>query len=55
MRRILLLDDEINVLHALMRTLRSCFSGKDLSVEIFTEPEQALLRSGEVAFDVVIS
>lgn len=55
MRRFLLLDDEINVLHALKRALRSCFSGKDLSVEIFTEPEQALLRSGEVAFDVVIS
>jgi two-component system probable response regulator PhcQ len=55
MRRCLLLDDEINVLHALKRALRSCFSERALCVEMFTEPEQALLRSGEVTFDVVIS
>lgn len=55
MRRFLLLDDEINVLYALKRALRACLSEKHMSVEIFTEPEQALLRSGEVAFDVVIS
>jgi DNA-binding NtrC family response regulator len=55
MRRILLLDDEINVLHALSRQLRNCFTGIDLQIEIFTDPEQALLRSGETAFDVVIS
>jgi DNA-binding NtrC family response regulator len=55
MRRFLLLDDEINVLHAMRRVLRSCFSGDDLRIEIFTDPEQALLRAGEVAFDIVIS
>jgi two-component system, probable response regulator PhcQ len=55
MRRILLLDDEINVLHALSRQLRNCFTGIDLQIEIFTDPEQALLRSGETTFDVVIS
>lgn len=55
MRRILLLDDEINVLHALQRALRQCFHAEDLRVEIFTDPEQALLRSAEVDFDVVVS
>jgi len=55
MRRILLLDDEINVLHALQRTLHHCFPGEDIRTEIFSEPELALLRSGEVPFDVVIS
>jgi two-component system probable response regulator PhcQ len=55
MRRVLLLDDEINVLHALQRSLRQCFSGVDLRPEIFTDPEQALLRSAEVRFDVVVS
>lgn len=54
MRRILLLDDEINVLNALQRALRQCFHG-DLRIEVFTDPEQALLRSAEVPFDVVIS
>jgi two-component system probable response regulator PhcQ len=55
MRRLLLLDDEINVLHALQRTLRQCFPIDDLRTEIFTDPEHALLRSAEVAFDVVVS
>ena len=55
MRRILLLDDEINVLHALQRALRQCFKGDQLALEIFVDPEQALLRSAEVAFDVVMS
>lgn len=55
MRRFLLLDDEINVLHALQRTLRQCFPGAELRIESFTEPEQALVRCGEVAFDIVIS
>lgn len=55
MRRILLLDDEVNVLHALNRLLRNCFADIDLQIEIFTDPEQALLRSGETIFDVVIS
>lgn len=54
MRRILLLDDEINVLHALQRTLRQCFPA-DLEIEIFSEAEKALLRSAEIDFDLVIS
>lgn len=55
MRRILLLDDEINVLQALQRALRQCLAGVDLKIETFTDPEQALLRSAEVPFDVMVS
>ena len=55
MRRILLLDDEANVLHALQRALRQCLDASDVRFETFTDPEAALLRSGEVAFDVVLS
>lgn len=55
MRRLLLLDDEISVLHALERTLRQFFSSEELKMEIFTDPEQALLRSAEIPFDVVVS
>jgi two-component system probable response regulator PhcQ len=55
MRRFLLVDDEINVLHALKRTIRQCGLDEDLFVEIFNDPHQALERSNEVAFDVVVS
>lgn len=55
MRRLLILDDEINVLNALQRTLRQCFPVAEMKVEIFTDPEAALLRTGETAFDIVIS
>lgn len=55
MRRLLLLDDEANVLQALQRALRRSYSAEELKVETFTDPEQALLRSGEVPFDVVVS
>ncbi|MET0963637.1 MAG: response regulator [Noviherbaspirillum sp.] len=55
MRHVLLLDDEVNVLHALRRTLRQCFDASVLRVELFTDPEQALLRSADLAFDIVVS
>ncbi|RBA22882.1 response regulator [Herminiimonas fonticola] len=55
MRRVLVLDDEINVLHALQRTLRQIFPDKDFRIEIFSDPEQALLRVGEVSFDIIVS
>jgi DNA-binding NtrC family response regulator len=55
MRRLLLLDDEPNVLQALQRALRQCFPTGDLTVETFTDPERALLRCGETSFDVVVS
>lgn len=55
MRRLLLVDDEPNVLHALRRTLARAFAGRDLTVEIFDDPEAALQRAGEVDIDVVVS
>ncbi len=55
MRRILLLDDEQNVVHALQRSLRQIFKDMDLKIELFTSPELAIQRFGEVAFDFAIS
>ena len=55
MRRILILDDEIAVLHALERVLHLAFPGGSVHVEAFSEPEAALLRVGEEDFDVVLS
>jgi two-component system, probable response regulator PhcQ len=54
MPRILLLDDEQHVLAAIRRTLRAGF-GADLRVEDTVDPETALTRLRETAFDVVIS
>jgi DNA-binding NtrC family response regulator len=55
MRRILILDDEPAVLNALRRTLRAAFAQDDVVIEVFDEPEAAVLRAGEQDFDVVIS
>lgn len=55
MRRLMLLDDEVNVLNALQRALRECFRAEQVRMEVFTDPEQALLRSAEVSFDVIVS
>src|SRR5882724_6652487 len=55
MRRLLLVDDEINVLRALQRALHRHFRGEEMRVEICEDPVQALVRAGEVAFDLVIS
>lgn len=55
MRRILLVDDEVNVLNALVRAMRQHVPIADLHIETFTDPFDALTRCGEVSFDVVIS
>lgn len=55
MRQVLLVDDEINVLHALQRTLRQAGLDDELRIEIYTEPEKALTRCREIAVDVVIA
>lgn len=55
MRRFMLLDDEVNVLRALQRTLREWYPESAVKVEMFTDPEQALLRMGEVKFDLIVS
>lgn len=50
MGRLLLVDDEINVLNALRRELAS-----DYEIETFTSPVAALQRCEEIAFDLVIA
>lgn len=55
MRRFLLVDDEINVLHALQRAMRQHLQIEDLRIELFTEPFAALSRCCECEFDLVIS
>jgi two-component system, probable response regulator PhcQ len=55
MRRLMLLDDEAHVLQALQRELRLCFGSEGLAIETFTDPEKALVRSGETEFDIVVS
>ena len=51
MKRIMLVDDEKNVLRALERVLAS----SDCEVECFTDPEQALLRAHTATFDLILS
>lgn len=55
MRRVMLIDDEALVLRALTRTIRPLFQEQALCLETFSDPEQALLRCAEAAFDVVVS
>jgi len=55
MRHLLLVDDEINVLHALRRGLSSSFQGESFRIETFDDPQQALERVKEADFDVIIS
>lgn len=58
MHRIMLVDDEANILHALRRLFGAPLeaNGAKLAVETFTSPHQALQRAHEgVAFDAVIS
>lgn len=55
MRRVLLVDDEVPVLSALQRGMRPFLRAQSIELEAFSDPEQALLRCAEVAFDVVIS
>jgi len=50
MYRILLVDDEQNVLKALQRELQ-----RDYAIEAFSDPHAALQRSQEARFDLVIS
>ena len=54
MQRILLLDDEVNVLMALKRALRMGL-GSDVRVEVTSDPQIALARLGEAVFDLVVS
>jgi DNA-binding NtrC family response regulator len=55
MRRIMLVDDESNVLTALRRELSVRREGMNFTVEPFTSPQRALQRAGEAEFDLVIA
>jgi DNA-binding NtrC family response regulator len=54
MRRILIVDDQPEKLGMLERAVTHSFAGR-LIVEAFEDPELALLRCGDVRFDVVIA
>lgn len=51
----MLVDDDALVLRALERAMLPLFHGEDVRLETFSDPELALLRCGEVWFDVVMS
>ena len=55
MKRILLLDDEGNVLNALQRLLRQHFRANELRIETTVDPFAALSRLHETPFALVIS
>jgi two-component system, probable response regulator PhcQ len=59
MYRVLLVDDEPNILSALRRSLAAIdarlLDGEALHFEAFTSPEAAIRRSDEADFDLVIS
>jgi two-component system, probable response regulator PhcQ len=58
MPRIMLVDDEPNVLNSLRRAIHAMpghLFGGQVTVEAFDDPTAALERAGECAFDLVIS
>ncbi len=55
MKRLLIVDDETPVLHALRRVLQRHFAPQQLGVEICADPLQALQRLQQARFDVLIS
>lgn len=55
MVRLLLVDDEINVLKALNRMLWRCLPGQETIVELCTDPIGALQLCRETDFDIVVA
>ena len=55
MKRLLVVDDEEPVLHALRRLLQRHFKPQQLVVELCSDPLHALHRLQEARFDVIIS
>lgn len=53
--RYMLVDDEINILHALRRALQQHTREENLRIEIYTDPQEALARMHEVSFDIVVA
>jgi len=54
-KRLLIVDDGLPVLHALRRLLQRHFKPQQLCVEVCTNPLHALERLQEARFDVIIS
>jgi DNA-binding NtrC family response regulator len=54
-KRLLIVDDETPVLHALRRVLQRHFEPQQLGVEVCADPLQALQRLHQARFDVLIS
>jgi DNA-binding NtrC family response regulator len=55
MKRLILVDDEPNLLQALKRTLQRNLGLDDLLIEPFDDPRAALARACEVRIDLAIS
>lgn len=55
MKRILLVDDENNVLNSLRRVLQRAFADEALSIDTCDDPRLALEWAGSERFDLVVS
>lgn len=55
MKRVLIVDDQTPVLHALRRLVQRHFKPQQLGVEVCADPLQALQRLQQAHFDVLIS
>ena len=55
MKRLLIVDDQTPVLHALRRLVQRHFKPQQLGVEVCADPLQALQRLQQAHFDVLIS
>jgi YesN/AraC family two-component response regulator len=54
-RRLLLVDDEVSILHALRRAISLSSIGRDVEFELFSKPKDAVLRCAEAPFDLIFS
>ncbi|MFZ6871224.1 response regulator [Undibacterium sp. Di27W] len=55
MYRILLLDDEQNVLLALQRSLKGIAKDLEMTMELFNVPQEAIQRLSDTPFDFIVS
>lgn len=55
MKRILILDDEVNVLQSLQRGLRKLSQEQQFELDLHSSTSEAIKRLGEVQFHIVIS
>jgi two-component system, probable response regulator PhcQ len=55
MKRVMLVDDEKNVLQALQRSMRKVTQEEQLALELYTSVNDAVKRLGEATFHMIIS